>query len=149
MFPYTPAANDILALNRALKEIMNEGLESVYRRHEASREATIEGIKNLGLKLFVKEEKFSAPSVTALYSPLSPERILEFTWKKMGVMLAGSWGPLKDKVIRIGHMGYTAQRKFVTEGIAALGAALNFNGMHADTAEAVRRVNEVFDVYNL
>ncbi|MDP8024087.1 MAG: pyridoxal-phosphate-dependent aminotransferase family protein [Nitrososphaeria archaeon] len=149
MFPYTPAANDILALNRALKEIMKEGLESVYRRHEASREATIEGVKALGLKLFVKEEKFSAPSVTALYSPVSPEKILKFTWEKLGVMLAGSWGPLKDKVIRIGHMGYTAQRKFVAEGIAALGAALNSNGIYANTAEAVKKVNDIFDKYNV
>jgi alanine-glyoxylate transaminase/serine-glyoxylate transaminase/serine-pyruvate transaminase len=149
MFPYTPAANDILALNRSLKDILREGPESVYRRHLASKEATIEGIKAMGLKLFVKDQAFSAPTVTAVYSPVSPEKIIDFAWEKLGVMLAGSWGPLKGKVIRIGHMGYTAQRRFVAEGIAALGAALNHNGIPADTVNALKKVNEVFDRYNL
>jgi len=149
MFPYTPAANDILALNRSLKDILREGPESVYRRHLASKEATIEGIKAMGLKLFVKDQAFSAPTVTAVYSPVSPEKIIDFAWEKLGVMLAGSWGPLKDKVIRIGHMGYTAQRRFVAEGIAALGSALNHNGIPADTVNALKKVNEVFDRYNL
>jgi len=101
------------------------------------------------LKLFVKDQAFSAPTVTAVYSPVSPEKIIDFAWEKLGVMLAGSWGPLKDKVIRIGHMGYTAQRRFVAEGIAALGSALNHNGIPADTVNALKKVNEVFDRYNL
>jgi alanine-glyoxylate transaminase/serine-glyoxylate transaminase/serine-pyruvate transaminase len=149
MFPYTPAANDILALHRSLKDIFREGPASVYRRHLASKEATIEGVKAMGLKLFVKDQAFSAPTVTAVYSPISPEKIINFAWEKLGVMLAGSWGPLKDKVIRIGHMGYTAQKRFVAEGIAALGAALNYNGIPANTVNALKKVNEVFESYNL
>jgi alanine-glyoxylate transaminase/serine-glyoxylate transaminase/serine-pyruvate transaminase len=149
MFPYTPAANDILALHRSLKDIFREGPESVYRRHLASKEATIEGVKAMGLKLFVKDQAFSAPTVTAVYSPISPEKIINFAWEKLGVMLAGSWGPLKDKVIRIGHMGYTAQKRFVAEGIAAVGAALNYNGIPANTVNALKKVNEVFESYNL
>ncbi|MGC9208659.1 MAG: pyridoxal-phosphate-dependent aminotransferase family protein [Nitrososphaeria archaeon] len=149
MFPYTPAANDILALHKSLKLMLQEGLDRVYRRHEAAGKAAVEGIKALGLKLFVKDERYSAPTVTAVYSPVKPDDVLNFTWRRLGVMLAGSWGPLRDKLIRIGHMGYTAQRAFVAEGIAALGAALNHLGIDADITRAVKAVNEVFDSYGL
>ena len=149
IFPYTPAANDILALHKSLKKIFEEGLSAVYKRHQASKEAAVEAVKAMGLKLFVKDERYSAPTVTAIQSPVKPEEIVNFAWQKLGVMLAGSWGPLKDKVVRIGHMGYTAQRRFLLEGFVALGAALSYFGVKTDVASAVKKINEIFDSYGL
>ncbi len=89
-------------------------------RHKASKEATIEGIKALGLTPFVKDEMFSTPGVTGASSPISSEKILSFAWEKLDVMLSAI-ASCKCNVIDMGHMGYTAQRRFVTEGISALG----------------------------
>ncbi|MCL4343521.1 MAG: alanine--glyoxylate aminotransferase family protein [Nitrososphaerota archaeon] len=144
MFPYTPSANDILALKTAIDMIYAEGLESVYRRHEESRNATISALKSMGIVPFVKDIKYAAPTVTAFYSPLDPMLLLDFTWKKLGVMLAGSWGPLAGKVMRIGHMGYTARKDFVIQAIAALAAAMNNYGSRVDIESAVRAANREF-----
>ncbi len=148
-FPYTPSANDFLALDAALEAIYREGLERVYRRHEASREAALRALEAMGIERFVKDRELCAPTVTAFYSPLEPQKIMQFTWEKLGIMLAGSWGRLADRVMRIGHMGYIAQRRFMVEAVAALGAALSHYGKPVDVAAAIRAVNQTFDEYNI
>jgi len=147
MFPYTPAANDIIALKTAIDLIYSEGLESVYRRHKESRDATISALKSMGIMPFVKDINYAAPTVTAFYSPLDSNLLLDFTWKKLGVMLAGSWGPLANKVMRIGHMGHTARKEFVIQAIMALGAAINNYGLRADTISAVNSANKAFSSF--
>lgn len=147
MFPYTPAANDIIALKTAIDLIYSEGLESVYRRHRQSRDATITALKSMGIAPFVKEIKNAAPTVTAFYSPFDSNLLLDFTWKKLGVMLAGSWGPLSNKVMRIGHMGHTARKDFVIQAIMALGAAMNNYGLKVDTVSAVNSATSAFSSF--
>ncbi len=144
MFPYTPSANDIVALNTAVDIILSEGLENVYRRHEESRNATINALRAMNIIPFVKDIKHAAPTVTAFYSPTDPNVLLDFTYKKLGIMLAGSWGPLSNKVMRIGHMGYTAKREFVMQAIIALAAAMSNYGFKVDIESAVNEVNKAF-----
>ena len=144
IFPYTPAANDIMALNAAIDLIYSEGLERVYRRHKESRDATIGALKAMGVKTFVKDVNYAAPTVTAFYAPYNPSLLLEFTWKKLGVMLAGSWGPLAGKVMRIGHMGHTARKEFVMQAITALASAMNNYGLKVDTASAINAAEKAF-----
>ncbi len=144
IFPYTPAANDIIALNAAVDLIYSEGLERVYRRHKESRDATINALNAMGIKIFVKDINYAAPTVTAFYAPYNPNLLLEFTWKRLGIMLAGSWGKLADKVMRIGHMGYTARKEFVMQAITALAAAMNNYGLKVDMISAIDAINKAF-----
>ncbi|MEM0123400.1 MAG: alanine--glyoxylate aminotransferase family protein [Conexivisphaerales archaeon] len=144
MFPYTQSANDILALKTSIDLIYSEGLENVYKRHNESRNATISALKSMGIVPFVKNIKYAAPTVTAFYSPLDSSLMLDFIWKKLGIMLAGSWGPLSNKVMRIGHMGNTARKAFIIQAIVALGAAMNNFGFKVDIESAVNLANKEF-----
>ncbi|MGC8558226.1 MAG: pyridoxal-phosphate-dependent aminotransferase family protein [Nitrososphaeria archaeon] len=144
MFPYTPSANDIIALKTAIDMIYSEGLDNVYRRHMESRNATLSALKAMNIAPFVKNLNYAAPTVSAFYSPYDSISLLDFTWKKLGIMLAGSWGSLANKVMRIGHMGYTARKNFVIQAITALAAAMNNFGIKVDIESAVDAANREF-----
>ena len=55
--PYTPALSAIFALDLALQKILDEGMESVYRRHAEIGQMTRDGIKRLGLDAIPRRER--------------------------------------------------------------------------------------------
>lgn len=102
----TPAVNNVRALNVALKQIIEEGLEKRFTRHEKIAGAFREGIRAMGLQIVpVKEEK-AAPTLTAIYYPNSEGKNLVKYMEEEGIVVAGGLHPeIKDKYFRIGHMG--------------------------------------------
>ena len=44
--------------------------------------------------------------------------------KKHGVAIAGSWGKLSGRVIRLGHMGYNAHLPFARRAVEALSESI-------------------------
>ncbi len=58
--------------------------------------------------------------------------------------MAGSWGPLQGKVMRVGHMGIQASPLLVSRALWALGMALRDLGLNVDPAEAVSAALESF-----
>lgn len=111
-FPYTHSEPLINGLLESLKIIREEGLNNVYMRHRAVAQGVVRAVEAMNLKLVPESEVFSSPTVTAFYVPngLSDIKVIETARRYGGVFIAGSWGgPLKGKVLRIGHMGgYTA-----------------------------------------
>lgn len=65
----------------------------------------IRAVEAMNLRLVPESESFSSPTVTAFYVPngLSDVKVIE-TARGYGAFIAGSWGPLRGKVLRIGHM---------------------------------------------
>src|SRR5690554_3991234 len=53
----TPPVNLIIALEKSLKLILNEGLENRFNRHKRAGKAMREAIKALGLELFSKNDE--------------------------------------------------------------------------------------------
>jgi len=145
VFPYTPSANDVFALARSVELLMKEGPLSAFKRHELAKEATLKALVSLGLKPYVRDSRFAAPTVTAFYSPPNQAELINYMWSKFGTLLAGSWGALSGRVMRIGHMGYTAQRKFVVEAISSLAAGLNHYGARVDLAGALEDITSVYE----
>ncbi|PMP88766.1 MAG: alanine--glyoxylate aminotransferase family protein, partial [Caldisphaera sp.] len=126
-FPYTMNDTLVYALDASINKIFAEGLESVYKRHELAKKASLNALKALNLELYPIEEKYSSPSVTAFLLPngIKDKELREMTWKKYGVMIAGSWGKLEGKVARIGHMGYQASLNNLLIAYSALSRSLN------------------------
>ena len=63
--PYTPAVNLIFALDESLKMMRDEGLDTIFKRHERHKLAVSEAAKILNLTLFA-DEKHLSPAVTAI-----------------------------------------------------------------------------------
>lgn len=104
--PYTPAVSLIIGTNEALKMIEEEGLLNVFKRHENLANRFRKGVNNLGLKLFV-DDKYISNTITAVeFEEDKTPKLKNIMEEKFNIVIAGGQGILKDKIIRVGHMGY-------------------------------------------
>lgn len=117
--PYTPAISQLFALRRALAMIEREGLQQVFKRHSLLGRAARAGIKQMGLKLFAREEAAS-DTVTAfcVSREIGGDTLRMVLLERYGLTVAGGQQELKNKILRIGHLGFVGPLDI----IAALGA---------------------------
>ncbi len=117
--PYTPALPQLFGLQISLRKILDEGIEASVARHKRMGEAARAAIRALGLQPFAAEGYYSN-SLTAIEAPegLEAKTIRATMREKHGVVIAGGQGAYKDKIFRIGHLGYVDEN----DVIAAIGA---------------------------
>ncbi|MGC9118189.1 MAG: pyridoxal-phosphate-dependent aminotransferase family protein [Thermoproteus sp.] len=146
VFPYTFSDVLLYALDEGLKMIFEEGLDSVYARHEAARRAARAALEAMGLQPYTADVSCTCPTVTAFTAPpgIRPADVRRIAWEKYGVMIAGSWGRLEDSVLRIGHMGVQASYAHLALAFSALGRALADLGYRADVGAALEAIAERF-----
>lgn len=144
LFPYTMPDVLIYAVKESLRRIFDEGLDSVYRRHRATRLAARRAIEAMGLEPYPRSVECTCPTATAFKPPTSPAALRDHIWKKYGVMLAGSWGPLEAELMRIGHMGVQASLDYLLSAVAALGLGLRDMGHEVDVGKALEAVLDAF-----
>lgn len=139
IFPYTHTASLLYALDEACSLILEEKLENVFARHEKVAKATRLAVQAMNLELYPKEEKYCSNTVTAIKLPprVEDEKLRNHMLQKYGVMIAGNWGELKGKVIRLGHMGYNAYPDKTIHAIFALSESLKDLGFKNSTENAV------------
>ncbi len=102
----TPAVNLIFGLNVSLGQILAEGLEVRWARHEAIARACQAGIATLGLGQVPLGPECAAHTMTAPRYPAGVGAALLGKVGKAGVTLAGGLLPaIKGEYFRIGHMG--------------------------------------------
>lgn len=117
-FPYTHLASNLLALDSAIDLLREEGLESVYERHEAAAVRCRERAREMGFELYA-DESMASPTVTAL-SVADAESVQERLWEEEGVLLATGIGEDAGEILRVGHMGHNARIDRVERAIDAL-----------------------------
>jgi len=103
---FTAAVSMVVALDRSLSMLKQEGLPNVFARHRLLARATQEAMKAIGLSLFPKE--YPSDAVTAISSPegYDGQTIYKDLRVKYGITAAGGQDHLKGKVFRIANMGY-------------------------------------------
>ena len=148
-FPFTPLAAEINALEAALDLYLEEGPERVWRRHARTARACRRGAEAMGLALWPKSEAIAADSVTALRVPdgIDGEAVVREARERYGVMLSGGVGELTGRLIRIGHMGPTAEPIYAVAALAALGGALRAEGCKVDLGAGIEAALEAADTY--
>lgn len=123
--PVTHAVNNVRALRVGVERILVEGLEARFQRHRKVTEYLREGLRELGLKLFVPDE-VASHGVTSVIAPNGKaSELLAHLREQHGILLAGSLGELRGRVFRIGHMGPTATHEAVSNVLFALVSALS------------------------
>jgi len=125
----TPPVNLIMALEKSLQLIVNEGLNNRFARHQRAGKAMRAAIRALGLELLSKNEAVASNTLTA---PLYPSKIDAATFLKetnqQGIIFAGGLLPeLKTKYFRIGHMG-SVNKADLLATIGAIETVLKNNG---------------------
>jgi aspartate aminotransferase-like enzyme len=125
-FPCTPNWHGVAGLNAGAQLILAEGLSNSFARHEAAAQLCRDKIRELGLTLFAAPDAVPAPTITAVNVPGGiswPE--FDAQLRRKGLVVAGSYGPLKDKVFRLGHMGTQADVDLVSQALEVIGQVLN------------------------
>lgn len=107
-FPYTMPISDIIGLDRALDNILDEGIENVLDRHEKIASAVRKSVEEYGLELFL--EKDYSNTVTALKIPesIGGLNLRNQILNDYNTLIATSLAEYEDKILRIGHMGENA-----------------------------------------
>jgi len=121
--PFTPPINLYFALHAALQMMRDEGLESIFARHDRLKRATRAAVKAMGLPLFGADE-YASPAITAVApATVQAEDVRARMNQKFDIALAGGQDHLKGKIFRIGHLGFVADRDVLT-AIGALESVL-------------------------
>jgi aspartate aminotransferase-like enzyme len=124
--PITMATHMVYALNEACKEVLEEGLEARFRRHEEVGRMMRAGIRELGLEVFCAKEEEASPTITGIIAPegIRERELREIMLKRYNVEVAGGMEELSGKMFRIGHMANTADEAHVLVTLKALEGAL-------------------------
>ena len=64
--------------------------------------------------------------------------------RDFGIEMATSFGPLDGKIIRIGNMGYSSQKRNILFTLGAIEAVLIDNGVKVPAGEAVAAALQVY-----
>jgi len=140
--PFTPALPLLYAYREALTIMLEEGLESVYKRHKVCSDALYSGLSAIGLTPFAKEEDRSITIVALNYlDGLQDKTFRDTLAQKFKVLVAGGFGDLKGKVFRVGCMGEVSPYH-VTRTISAISSTLAMMGYETNPQAGLKAAEE-------
>lgn len=116
----TPAVQLMQALNQALKEVEEEGLEKRWSRHGRNAKIIRDGIEGTKSKLVV-EEGYRADTVTGIWTaPGAAPAIQKSLREQHGIDVARGLGENNTKMLRVGHFGNLTEKqaKFFVDSFA-------------------------------
>ena len=106
-FPYTPATNLLYGLAEAIDMLHEEGLDTVFARHNRHAEATRLALSTWGLENLITEPKVYSPVLTAVLMPdgHNADAFRDVVLKNFDMSLGTGLSKVAGKVFRIGHLG--------------------------------------------
>jgi alanine-glyoxylate transaminase/serine-glyoxylate transaminase/serine-pyruvate transaminase len=124
-YHHTAPVAMVVSLHAGLTRIVEEGLENVWARHEATGKQLQDGLQSMGLELFAQEGS-RLPELTTVKVPDSVDsaavrgRLLE----RHGIEIGAGVGQYAATVWRIGLMGHNARPDAALLVLAALEEAI-------------------------
>lgn len=145
-FPFTVLTSEVVALNEALDQILEEGLENVWARHDTAARVGRAGARGMGLEIWPARDGICTPCVTVIKTPEGiDDAVLRLhMYEKYGVLISGGFKDLMGKLFRIGHMGKTADPMYVVVALAALEKSLKDLGYPVKLGSGVAAALEAF-----
>lgn len=122
---FTPAVSLISGLKVALEMMKEEGLENIINRHTKIAKALRKALRAINLKLFVEDDSIASTSITAILPPenVSVPDIRKVLKNDYDIVVANGQNQLKDKIFRMGTLGFVSERDAIT-AVGALEATL-------------------------
>ena len=101
---FTPAISICYGVRKRVHEIMQTGLENIWKQHHAFAHAFRSAICAMGLKIL---PDFPSDSLTVIDvpPPLEADEIIALLREKEKIIVSKGQGKLRNNVIRIGHLG--------------------------------------------
>ncbi len=140
---WTPAVSLLLALDEALKYILELGPDKLVANAQMLAKATRAAAVALGLELFTPHSPGS--SVTAIKAPAGMDSgviVKEFR-NRFGMIITNGQGTMKGQIFRIAHLGYFDFADLFAM-VAALEIILAANGHPVKFGAGVTAVQNVY-----
>jgi len=104
--PNTPSVNIIVALDEALQELIDEGLDNRIRRYKECARVIRDGVKKLNLRTLIPES-MSSNTVTSVFLPqqLSLDRFIDVLDEQGYVVYPGKRHLYHQNMFQIANMG--------------------------------------------
>ncbi|MBZ9684890.1 alanine--glyoxylate aminotransferase family protein [Clostridium estertheticum] len=140
-FPYTPPISDIVGLRQAIDNILED--KEVIQRHNSIGKATRKAIMEAGLNLYIEDGYSNTVTVIEIPKGIDDKELLKHMHDEFNVFIAGSFGYLQGKVIRIGHMGENAKKDKMAYTLLALQNTLKALGFQCKKDMVQVFLNEI------
>lgn len=127
-FPYTQPISDIIGLSQAINNLLED--KEILVRHRQIAKATRNVVLKAGLSLYIKQGYSNTVTVIEIPENIDDNELRNYMLEKYNVLIAGSFGYLGGKVIRIGHMGENARIDKVSYTLFALQKSLEHFGFN-------------------
>lgn len=140
----TPAVNLVIALEVSLSQILAEGMDARFARHQQIADAFRAAMAALGLKLVPNSADIAANSLTAVYYPEGVDgNEFRKAINQAGVIVAGGLlAEIKTKYFRVGHMGAVNQNDLLAT-IGAIESALKACDYAHETSIGTKAAKEL------
>ncbi len=128
-YHHTAPVAMVASLHGGLTRILEEGLETVWARHQEAGDTLQAGLQDLGLELFAAEG-FRLPELTTVRVPdgVDSAAVRRYLLERHHLEIGGGVGEFAATVWRIGLMGPNATRTSALLVLAALRDALDHLG---------------------
>ena len=121
--PFTSAVSTVVALDEAIKLILQQGVDRMVQDSGRMSAATRAGVQAMGLTLFSKRPSNGVTAVN-IPSHVDGKALTKVMYDTSHVMVAGGQGEMAGKIFRFAHMGYISPEDVLT-GLAAAESALS------------------------
>jgi len=135
---FTPAVGLLVGLAESLKLFRQFGLENVFRKQWGLTMMARTGAQAMGLELLAPTD--FTWGLTAIRLPLGVDAgpVVKRAAEVSGVVMAAGQGHMKDRVVRLGHMGYVDFGD-VLAGLAALKEAFCAEGGYVGCTDVLEQ----------
>ena len=146
-YHHTVSISLIYALREALRVVLEEGLDTRYKRHVHNARALLAGAKAIGLQP-AAEEGYRAPMLTTLRIPdgIDDATIRTRLIADYGIEIGAGLGVFAGKAWRIGLMGESSNEKNVMLVLSALEKLLIESGHRVERGAAVHAASQIYSV---
>lgn len=141
---FTPPINLLMGLHTCLELFRETTLEGLFRHQWALTQMTRAGARALGLELLAKDHFTWGLTSILLPAGVDGARLLQAAAERYGVVMAGGQGPLKGRMVRLGHMGHVDFGD-VLAGLAALAGALALTGGHSGSRDHLEQAMAAYE----
>lgn len=138
-FPYTMPVSDIYGLAEAVRLVKAD--TGRIERHHRIAAAVRSAVRQAGLSLYLDYGDAATVTVIRVPEGIRDTQIIQMMKEKFGILIAGCFGELAGRVIRLGHMGNNAAKEEVGEMLSALTQTLTLLGFscRCDMKEAFEK----------
>ena len=120
-YHHTAPISAVYSLYEALRIVVEEGLENRWARHRQNAESFWAGLAKMGLECHVPVEN-RLKSLTTIKVPegVDEAAVRQKLLTDYNIEISGGLGELKGKVWRVGLMGYSSRKEYITLLLAAM-----------------------------